>query len=349
MNAGNEEKQGRQKVLSYNRSKECNMNNQKPTRLRGNTMVRSLVRETRLSMDQIIYPLFIVEGEGVREEISSMKDQYHLSIDVLAEEVKHLHSLGIRNLLIFGTPDNKDSKASSGYDNDGVIQRAVRTIKDHFTDIYIITDICLCPFKDDGHCCVYHSDGRIDREQSLELLGKIALSHVCSGADMVAPSDMMDGRIGYIRQLLDENGYEHVPIMAYSAKFASSFYGPFREALHSAPTFGDRKMYQMDPSNGREAIKEMTLDYEEGADILMVKPAMPYLDVIKAAKDTFLVPIAAYQVSGEYAMLRTTIDAGLIEERAIYESLLSIRRGGADMIITYFAKELKRLLSEVKL
>lgn len=325
------------------------MNNQKPTRLRGNSMVRRLVRETRLSMDQIIYPLFIVEGEGVREEISSMKDQYHLSVDVLVEEVKQLQLLGIQNLLIFGTPDKKDSQATSGYDKDGVIQRAVRAIKANFPEIYVITDICLCPFKDDGHCCVYTLEGQINRELSLELLGKIALSHVWAGADMVAPSDMMDGRIGYIRQLLDSNGQEHIPIMAYSAKFASSFYGPFREALHSAPTFGDRKMYQMDPSNGREAIKEMILDFEEGADILMVKPAMPYLDVIKEAKATFLVPIAAYQVSGEYAMLRTTIDAGLIEEKAIYESLLSIRRGGADMIITYFAKELKRLITEVKL
>ncbi|PKM52067.1 MAG: porphobilinogen synthase [Firmicutes bacterium HGW-Firmicutes-7] len=325
------------------------MNNQKPTRLRGNAMVRRLVRENSVSLDQIIYPVFVVEGEGIREEISSMKDQYHLSVDALVEEVKQLQALGIQNLLIFGTPDIKDSQASSGYDKDGVIQRAVKALKAHYPELYIITDICLCPFKDDGHCCVYDAAGKIDREKSLELLGKIALSHVWAGADMIAPSDMMDGRIGYIRQLLDRNGSEHIPIMAYSAKFASSFYGPFREALHSAPTFGDRKMYQMDPSNGKEAIKEMTLDFEEGADVLMVKPAMPYLDVIKAAKDTFLVPIAAYQVSGEYAMLRTTIDAGLIDEKAIYESLLSIRRAGADMIITYFAKELKRLINEVKL
>lgn len=323
--------------------------NQRPTRLRSSSMVRQLVRENRLTMEQMIYPVFIVEGEGIREEISSMKDQYHLSVDQFIEEVPRWQQLGIQNLLIFGTPDHKDEAASSGYDSDGVIQRAVREIKEKYPNMYVITDVCLCPFKADGHCCVYHGDGRINREASLELLGKIALSHAKAGADMVAPSDMMDGRIGYIRQILDENGYEHIPIMAYSAKFASSFYGPFREALHSAPAFGDRKMYQMDPSNGREALKEMTLDYEEGADVLMVKPAMVYLDVIKAAKDTFLAPIAAYQVSGEYAMLRTTVDAGLIDERAIYESLLSIKRSGADMIITYFAKDLSRLIGEATL
>lgn len=323
--------------------------NQKPTRLRSTSMVRQLVRENRLSMEQIIYPVFAVEGEGVREEISSMKDQYHLSVDKLVEEVEELQKVGIQNLLVFGTPDVKDNVASSGYDKNGIIQRAVRAIKEKYPNVYIITDVCLCPFKDDGHCCVYTSNGHINREQSLGLLGKIALSHAEAGADMVAPSDMMDGRIGYIRELLDQSDYEHIPIMAYSAKFASSFYGPFREALHSAPTFGDRKMYQMDPSNGREALKELTLDYEEGADVLMVKPAMVYLDVIKAAKETFLAPVAAYQVSGEYAMLRTTVDAGLIDERAIYESLLSIKRSGADLIITYFAKDLSRLIGEAKL
>lgn len=323
--------------------------NQKPTRLRSSSMVRQLVRENRLSMEQIVYPIFIVEGEGIREEISSMKDQYHLSVDQLIEEAKEWQKLGIQNLLIFGTPEYKDNIASSGYDTNGIIQRAVRALKQSFPDMYIITDVCLCPFKEDGHCCVYYEDGRINREASLELLGKIALSHAKAGADMVAPSDMMDGRIGYIREVLDKNGYEHVPIMAYSAKFASSFYGPFREALHSAPAFGDRKMYQMDPSNGREALKELALDYEEGADVLMVKPAMVYLDIIKAAKDNFLVPVAAYQVSGEYAMLRTTVDAGLIDERAIYESLLSIKRSGADIILTYFAKDLTRLIGEAKL
>lgn len=325
------------------------MNNQKPTRLRSSSAVRQLVRENRLSMEQMVYPVFIVEGEGIREEISSMKHQYHLSVDKLIEEAGEWQKLGIQNLLIFGTPDEKDNVASSGYDKNGVIQRAVRAIKARYPDFFVITDVCLCPFKDDGHCCVYHTDGRINREKSLELLGKISLSHAQAGADMIAPSDMMDGRIGYIRNLLDENGFEHIPIMAYSAKFASSFYGPFREALHSAPAFGDRKMYQMDPSNGREALKELTLDYEEGADVLMVKPAMVYLDVINAAKETFLAPIAAYQVSGEYAMLRTTVDAGLIDERAIYESLLSIKRSGADIIITYFAKDLGRLIAEAKL
>lgn len=322
--------------------------NQRPTRLRSSSMVRQLVRENRLSMEQIVYPVFIVEGEGIREEISSMKDQYHLSVDKLIEEASEWQKLGIQNLLVFGTPEQKDEAASSGYDTDGVIQRAVRAVKEKYPNMYVITDVCLCPFKADGHCCVYHNDGRINREASLDLLGKIALSHARAGADMVAPSDMMDGRIGYIRQVLDDNGYEHIPIMAYSAKFASSFYGPFREALHSAPAFGDRKMYQMDPSNGREALKELTLDYEEGADVLMVKPAMVYLDIIKEAKDTFLAPIAAYQVSGEYAMLRTTVDTGLIDERAIYESLLSIKRSGADIIITYFAKDLIRLIGEAK-
>lgn len=323
------------------------MNNQKPTRLRGNARVRNLVRENSLSMDQIIYPIFVVEGKGIKEEISSMKDQYHFSVDVLVEEAKRWKELGIKNLLIFGAPEQKDSIATGGYDDNGIIQKAVRGLKEAHPDIYLITDICLCPFKDDGHCCVYKNDGRINREESLALLGKIALSHAKAGADMLAPSDMMDGRIKYIRQLLDENDYEHLPIMAYSAKFASSFYGPFREALHSAPAFGDRKMYQMDPGNGREAIKELQLDYEEGADILMVKPAMPYLDVIQKAKETFLAPIAAYQVSGEYAMLRSAVDGGLMNERAIYESLLGIKRSGGDMILTYFAKEVKRFLEEV--
>jgi porphobilinogen synthase len=318
----------------------------KPTRLRGNKQIRDLIRETVLSMNDVIYPIFVVEGENIREEISSMKDQFHLSIDRLEEEVKKLKALGIRYLLLFGTPDHKDEIASSAYEDNGVVQRAIKAIKAYDKEMYVIPDICLCQYKSDGHCCIFDHKGNIEREKTVDLLGKIALSHAKAGADMVAPSDMMDGRIGHLRKILDKEGYEHIPIMAYSAKYASSFYGPFREAAHSAPAFGDRKAYQMDPGNSKEAVKEMMLDLEEGADILMVKPAMPYLDIIRRAKENFHVPIAAYQVSGEYAMLRNAVDTGVLDKRAIYESLLGIKRSGADIIITYFAKELKQILEE---
>lgn len=320
---------------------------QLPTRLRNKKVLRDLVRENSLSMDDIIYPIFLVEGEGIRKEISSMKDQYHLSVDQLHKEMKVFKDKGIKALLLFGIPDCKDDKASSAYDSNGIIQKGIRAIKAIDPDMLVITDICLCEYKSDGHCCVFHQNNQIDRAATLDILGKIALSHVEAGADMVAPSDMMDGRIGHIRQVLDQKGYEYISIMAYSAKYASSFYGPFREAAHSAPAFGDRKMYQMDPANSREAIKEMELDIREGADLIMVKPAMPYLDIVYQAKEKFTVPVAAYQVSGEYAMLFQAVKTGLLDKKAIYESLLGIKRSGADIIITYFAKEIKEMLEEV--
>lgn len=316
----------------------------KPTRLRGNKLIRNLVKEVNVTMDDIVYPLFMVEGTGVRKEISSLKDQYHLSIDALDKEIPYLKEKGIKYLILFGSPEQKDPEASPAYDENGIVQQAIRKIKEMDMDMYVITDVCLCQYKSDGHCCKFHSNGTIDLEASLELLSKVALSHAQAGADMVAPSDMMDGRIGNMRETLDENGFDHVPIMSYSAKYASNFYGPFRDASNSAPAYGDRKAYQMDFSNNEEAIREMELDVMEGADILMVKPAMPYLDIIRRGKDTFSLPMAAYQVSGEYQMLRMAVDTGIVDEKAILESLIAIKRSGADIIITYFAKEIVKLL-----
>lgn len=320
----------------------------KPTRLRGNRLIRNLVKEVNISMNDIVYPLFMVEGTGIREEISSLKDQYHLSVDALEQEIPYLKEKGIQYLILFGSPNEKDEEATSAYAKDGVVQEAIRKIKSMDMDMYVITDVCLCQYKSDGHCCKFHENGTIDLEASLEMLSKVALSHAEAGADMVAPSDMMDGRIGNMREVLDENGFDHVPIMSYSAKYASNYYGPFREAANSAPAFGDRRAYQMDYANNEEAIREMELDVMEGADILMVKPAMPYLDIIRRGKDTFSLPMAAYQVSGEYAMLRLAVDQGIVDEKAILESLISIKRSGADIIITYFAKEIVRLLEVYK-
>lgn len=316
----------------------------KPTRLRGNKLIRDLVKEINVTMNDIIYPLFMVEGSNIRKEISSLKDQYHLSVDALEKEIPFLKEKGIKYLILFGSPDEKDTEASAAYAKEGIVQEAIRKIKSIDEDMYVITDVCLCQFKSDGHCCKFDQNGRIDLEASLELLSKVALSHAEAGADMVAPSDMMDGRIGNMRELLDENGFDHVPIMSYSAKYASNYYGPFRDAANSAPAFGDRRAYQMDYANEEEALREMELDVLEGADILMVKPAMPYLDIIRRGKDTFSLPMAAYQVSGEYAMLRLAVDEGIVDEKAILESLIAIKRSGADIIITYFAKEIVRLL-----
>jgi len=316
----------------------------KPTRLRGNQRIRDLVKEFDITMNDIVYPLFMVEGENVRKEISSLKDQYHLSVDALEKEIAFLKEKGIKYLILFGSPDQKDAEATTAYAEEGVVQEAIRKIKEIDPEMYIITDVCLCQYKSDGHCCKFHENGTIDLPASLELLSKVALSHAKAGADMVAPSDMMDGRIGNMRRLLDEHGYDHVPIMSYSAKYASNYYGPFRDAANSAPAFGDRRAYQMDYANGEEALREMELDIQEGADILMVKPAMPYLDIIRRGKDNFALPMAAYQVSGEYAMLRLAVDQGIVDEKAILESLVAIKRSGADIIITYFAKEVIRLL-----
>ena len=317
-----------------------------PTRLRKNTAVRNLIRETQLSMNDVVYPLFIVDGQGVRKEIGSMKDQYHLSLDMLGAETLALKKLGIRYVILFGVPDDKDNEATPAFVDDGLVQEAIRVIKKVDPKMYVITDVCLCEYKSDGHCCFFEENGEIRRAQTLETLSRTALSHVRAGADMVAPSDMMDGRIDHMRETLNLAGYESIPIMAYSAKFASSFYGPFRDAANSAPAFGDRRSYQMDPANSREALKEMVLDIAEGADIVMVKPAMPYLDVIVQSKELSYLPMAAYQVSGEYAMIKNAVDADLMDRRAIFESLLSIKRAGADIIITYFAKELQAMLKD---
>lgn len=316
----------------------------KPTRLRGNKLIRDLVKEINVTMNDIIYPLFMVEGTDIRKEISSLKDQYHLSVDMLEKEIAFLKEKGIKHLILFGSPNEKDVEATAAYAKEGIVQQAIRKIKSLDQDMYVVTDVCLCQFKSDGHCCKFDSNGRIDLEASLELLSKVALSHAEAGADMVAPSDMMDGRIGNMRETLDENGFDHVPIMSYSAKYASNYYGPFRDAANSAPAFGDRRSYQMDYSNKDEAMREMELDVQEGADILMVKPAMPYLDIISRGKELFNLPMAAYQVSGEYAMLRLAVDQGIVDEKAILESLIAIKRSGADIIITYFAKEIVRLL-----
>lgn len=318
----------------------------RPTRLRKTRAIRQLVKETRLAMDQIIYPVFLVEGNHIREEISSMKDQYHFSVDALLEEIPLLLEKGIDKLLLFASTDDKSLDGSSGYNSDGLVQSAIRVIKREYPDVMLIADVCLCQYKSDGHCCIYDHDQHIDRTKTLEVLAQVALSYAEAGADMVAPSDMMDGRVAKIRQVLDQSGYEHIAIMAYSAKYASSFYGPFREAAHSAPAFGDRKTYQMDPANRREAVREIQLDIQEGADIVMVKPAMPYLDIISDAAKVSDIPVAAYQVSGEYAMLRGAVDSGLIDQRAIYESLMSIRRSGATIIISYFAKEIQDILAK---
>lgn len=313
-------------------------------RLRENGLTRNLIRETHLSKDDLIYPLFAVEGTNIKREIPAMECCYHYSVDKLKDEIDELKSLGINYVLLFGVPDFKDELGSSAYDENGIVQRAVREIKRICPDMYVITDVCMCQYTSHGHCGILDENGHVLNDETLEYLSKIALSHVVSGADMVAPSDMMDFRIAHIRKTLDENGFSNVPIMAYSAKYASSFYGPFRSAAGSAPQFGNRKSYQMDIANTDEAIREIALDIEEGADIIMVKPAMTYLDVIRRAKDNFNMPLAAYNVSGEYSMVKSAVKNGLLDEKAIFESVLAIKRAGADIIITYFAKDIAKLL-----
>lgn len=310
-------------------------------RLRTNPAIRDMTAEVSLNLDDFVYPLFIVEGENIREEISSMKGVYHLSVDEAVKEVEELLDLGIRSIILFGIPAYKDEIGTSGFENDGIIQRAVREIKNAHPDMYIITDVCLCEYTSHGHCGVL-VDGDVDNDKTLELLAKTALSHVKAGADMLAPSDMMDGRIGFIRDVLDENGYVNTPIMSYSVKYASSFYGPFREAADSAPSEGDRKTYQMDYRNSDEAIREVVADLEEGADLLIVKPAMAFLDIVRRVKDNFDIPIAVYNVSGEYSMIKNAIENGLVDEDIIEEILLSFKRAGADIIISYFAKDIAK-------
>ncbi|HEX9746786.1 MAG TPA: porphobilinogen synthase [Methylomirabilota bacterium] len=318
----------------------------RPRRLRESPLLRSMVRETSLRIDDFVYPLFAVHGRGVREPISSMPGQFRLSIDELLKECKDAASMGIPAVLLFGLPRDKDPRGSEAYAEDGIIQQAVRAVKDTIPDLLVITDVCLCEYTSHGHCGVVE-DGRIKNDPTLELIARTAVSHAEAGADLVAPSDMMDGRVAAIREGLDESGFPETPIMAYSAKYASAFYGPFREAADSTPQFGDRRSYQMDPANAIEAMREVALDVDEGADIVMVKPALPYLDVIARVKGEFGLPVAAYSVSGEYAMLKAAGQLGwLDEERAVLEALTGIRRAGADIIITYFAKDAARLIEQ---
>jgi porphobilinogen synthase len=303
-----------------------------------------MIRETRLAPDDLIQPFFVCPGRDVKRPISSMPGVAQMSVDQVVRAARETHAAGVPATILFGIPQRKDSRGSEAWNDQGEVQRAIREIKEHVPDLAVITDVCMCEYTDHGHCGVVLGND-VDNDATLELLSREALSHARAGADMVAPSDMMDGRVGAIRRTLDDNGFMHVPIMAYSAKFASAFYGPFREAADSAPQFGDRRSYQMDPPNGDEAMREIALDLAEGADIVMVKPALPYLDLIYRAKHEFRVPVAAYNVSGEYSMLRAAgLNGWLDEERAVMEVLTSIKRAGADMILSYFATEVAKRL-----
>jgi porphobilinogen synthase len=313
-------------------------------RLRKNESLRRLVRETRISVDDFILPLFVCPGVNVKNEISSMPGNFQMSIDKVVEECGQSSELGIPGVILFGIPESKDEVGSQSYSDSGIVQQAVGEIKKAHPGLLVITDVCLCEYTSHGHCGVI-KDGDVDNDETLKLLAKQATSHARAGVDMVAPSDMMDGRVGFIRSSLDKAGFTEIPIMAYAAKFCSSFYGPFRDAAESAPQFGDRRSYQMDPANGDEALKEVELDLQEGADIVMVKPALPYLDIIHRVKSRFEVPVAAYNVSGEFACIKAAAANGWIDgERVMMESLISIKRAGADFILTYFAKDAARLL-----
>lgn len=316
----------------------------RPRRLRKNENLRRLIRETRLSVDSLVCPLFVVPGSKVKKPITSMPGQFQVSVDHLVKEAAVIRDLGIPAVLLFGIPEKKDDLAGGAFARKGIVQRAVSALKESIPDMMVITDVCLCEYTSHGHCGMLDGDD-VDNDTTIQVLGETALSHARAGADMVAPSAMMDGQILAVREALDEGGYETTPVMAYSAKYASSFYGPFREAAESAPQWGDRKSYQMDPANSDEAIREMTLDVAEGADILMVKPALAYLDVIRRAREEFDLPLAAYNVSGEYAMVKAAAAMGHLDgERAMMEILLSLRRAGADIIITYHAKEAAEVL-----
>jgi porphobilinogen synthase len=316
----------------------------RPRRLRRNETIRKMVRETSLSPDDFIYPLFVTYGKNVRKEIKSMPGCYQESVDGIVKHAKEVCSLGIPSVLLFGIPECKDEQGSGAYDPHGVVQRAVSAIKNKVPGLYVITDVCMCEYTSHGHCGIIDG-GDVKNDPTLELLAREAVSHAVAGADMVAPSDMMDGRVEAIRSALDAEGFPELPIMSYAAKYASAFYGPFREAAESTPRFGDRRSYQMDPANRREALKEVALDIEEGADIVMVKPAMTYLDIISDVKESFDLPVAAYNVSGEYSMIKAAAKRGWIDgERAMMEVLTSIKRAGADLILTYFAKEAAEVL-----
>ena len=317
----------------------------RPRRMRQNETFRAMIRETRLAPEQLIYPLFVMPGKNKKEEVPSMPGVFRLSVDQLAKEATECMQTGIKSVILFGLPEKKDPMGSGAHQKDGIVQRAIKELKNKAPDLMVTTDVCLCEYTDHGHCgCII--DNKVDNDTTLELLARTALSHARAGADMVAPSDMMDGRVSEIRNTLDENDFHMIPIMSYAVKYASAFYGPFRDAADCAPQFGDRRSYQMDPANSREALREATLDVDEGADILMVKPAVAYLDIISRLRDEFDLPIAAYHVSGEYAMIKAAAEKGWIDgDRVMEETLLSIRRAGADIIITYFAKEMAKILN----
>jgi len=317
----------------------------RPRRLRGNPLLRNMVRETSLSPDDFIYPMFVTFGKNVRKKISSMPGCSQLSVDLLVKEAQKVQKLGIPAIILFGIPEHKDERASEAYSPKGVVQQAIKAIKDKVPDLLVITDVCMCEYMSHGHCGVI-SKGKVLNDPTLDLLAREALSHVKAGADIVAPSDMMDGRVAAIRDCLDENGYEETPLISYAAKYSSAFYGPFREAAESAPSFGDRRSYQMDPANRREALKEVALDIEEGADIIMVKPALSYMDIIADVKEAFDVPVAAYNVSGEYSMVKAAAKAGWIDEtKVMMEILISLKRAGTDIILTYHALDAARELN----
>jgi porphobilinogen synthase len=318
----------------------------RPRRLRSNNVLRKMVRETTLSPEDLIYPLFVTFGKGVRKKISSMPGCFQMSVDEIVKEANKAYKLGVPAIILFGIPEHKDARASQAYSPQGVVQQAIRAIKAKVPDLIVITDVCLCEYTDHGHCGIIKK-GKVLNDPTLELLAKEALSHVKAGADIVAPSDMMDGRVAVIRDALDSGGFDEIPIISYSAKYSSAFYGPFREAAESTPAFGDRRSYQMDPANRREAIKEVALDIEEGADIVMVKPAMSYMDIIADIKDAFDLPVAAYNVSGEYSMIKAAAKLGWIDEtKVMMELLLSFKRAGADLIFTYHAVEASKELNK---
>jgi porphobilinogen synthase len=315
---------------------------QRPRRLRSTERLRGMVRETRLTPERLVYPLFVAPGAGVRKEISSLPGCFHLSPDEAAHEAREVESLGIGGVILFGLPSAKDDKGSEGYAEDGVVQKAVRAIRAECRDLLVMTDVCLCEYTSHGHCGLVDG-GEVQNDPTLDLLARMAVSHARAGAHVIAPSDMMDGRVGAIRKALDAGGFSGIPILSYAAKYASAYYGPFREAADSAPQFGDRRGYQMDPANAREALREVRLDLEEGADMVMVKPALAYLDVVRAVREAVDVPVAAYNVSGEYAMVKAAAARGWIdEERIVKETLVSIARAGADIILTYHAKDFSR-------
>jgi len=322
----------------------------RPRRLRSNKLLRELIRETHLSVKDLIMPLFVRPGDGIKNEISSMPGNYQFSVDTLVEEVKEIATLGIPGVILFGIPSTKDESGTEAYADDGIIQKAIRAIKENVSDILVITDVCMCEYTNHGHCGYIKKDEKtgeyqIDNDETLKLLSKEALSHAEAGVDIVAPSDMMDGRVGAIRDILDDNGYDNIPIMSYAAKYASAYFGPFRDAAESPPSFGDRRTYQMDTPNSEEAIREVALDIDEGADIVMVKPALPYLDIIRLIKDQFGYPVAAYNVSGEFSMVKAAHEKGWLDEKAVaLETLIGIKRAGADIILTYWAKDAARWL-----